>query len=108
VLGFATINGASANHLDRKIGTLTPGKEADIILLRSDAINVAPMNNAYSAVVQAMDTSNVDTVIIAGQIRKRQGQLIGVDLTRLRQQAQASRDYIAQRAGWSSSRLGRS
>jgi len=107
VLGFATINGASANHLDRKIGTLTPGKEADIILLRSDAINVAPMNNAYSAVVQAMDTSNVDTVIIAGQIRKRQGQLVGVDLTRLRQQAQASRDYIAQRAGWSSSRLGR-
>jgi len=75
--------------------------------LRSDAINVAPMNNAYSAVVQAMDTSNVDTVIIAGQIRKRQGQLVGVDLTRLRQQAQASRDYLVQRAGWSSTRLGR-
>ena len=107
VIGFATINGARANHLDGKIGTLTPGKEADVILLRSDAINVAPMNNAYSAVVQAMDTSNVDTVIIAGQIRKRQGQLVGVDLTRLRQQAQASRDYLVQRAGWSSTRLGR-
>jgi 5-methylthioadenosine/S-adenosylhomocysteine deaminase len=108
VIDFATINGAVANHLDRKIGTLAPGKEADIILLRSDAINVAPMNNAYAAVVQAMDTSNVDTVIIAGQIRKRQGQLVGVDLTRLRQQAQASRDYIVQKAGWPSSRLGRS
>jgi hypothetical protein len=65
------------------------------------------MNNAYAAVVQAMDTSNVDTVIIAGQVRKRQGQLVGVDLARIRQQAQASRDYIVQKAGWSSSRLGR-
>ena len=108
VIGFATINGARANHLDRTIGTLTPGKDADVIMLRADAINVAPMNNAYSAVVQAMDTSNVDTVIIAGQVRKRQGQLVGVDLARLRQQAQASRDYIVQRAGWSSTRLGRS
>jgi cytosine/adenosine deaminase-related metal-dependent hydrolase len=107
VIGFATIDGAKANHLDRKIGTLTPGKNADLILLRADAINVAPMNNAYAAVVQAMDTSNVDTVIIAGQVRKRQGQLVGVDLARIRQQAQASRDYIVQKAGWSSSRLGR-
>jgi 5-methylthioadenosine/S-adenosylhomocysteine deaminase len=108
VIGFATINGARANHLDGKIGTLTPGKDADIIMLRTDAINVAPMNNAYSAVVQAMDTSNVDTVIIAGQVRKRQGQLVGVDLNRLRQQAQASRDYIVQKTGWVTSRLGRS
>jgi hypothetical protein len=54
-----------------------------------------------------MDTSNVDTVFIAGQPRKRQGQLVGVDLDRIRQQAQASRDYIVQKAGWTSSRLGR-
>jgi cytosine/adenosine deaminase-related metal-dependent hydrolase len=107
VIGFATISGARANRLDGKIGTLTPGKDADIILLRADTINVAPMNNAYSAVVQAMDTSNVDTVIIAGQVRKRQGQLVGVDLAGIRQQAQASRDYIVQKAGWPTSRLGR-
>jgi cytosine/adenosine deaminase-related metal-dependent hydrolase len=108
VIGFATINGARANRLDGRIGTLTPGKDADVILLRTDAINVAPMNNAYAAIVQAIDTSNVDTVIIAGQVRKRQGQLVGVDLTRLRTQAQASREYIVQKAGWPSSRLGRS
>jgi 5-methylthioadenosine/S-adenosylhomocysteine deaminase len=108
VIGFATINGARANHLDRTIGTLTPGKDADVIMLRTDAINVAPMNNAYSAVVQAMDTSNVDTVIIAGQVRKRRGQLVGVDLARITQQARASRDYIVQKAGWPRSRLGRS
>jgi cytosine/adenosine deaminase-related metal-dependent hydrolase len=78
-----------------------------VILLRADAINVAPLNNAAGAVVLAMDTSNVDTVFIAGQARKRQGQLVGVDLNRVRQDAQASRDYIVQKAGWPTSRLGR-
>jgi 5-methylthioadenosine/S-adenosylhomocysteine deaminase len=107
VIGFATLSGARANRLDSKIGTLTPGKDADILMLRADAINVAPMNNAYAAVVQAMDTSNVDTVFIAGQIRKRQGELVGVDLNRIRQQAQTSRDYIVQSAGWPATRLGR-
>ena len=51
VLEFATIEGARANGLDQKIGTLSPGKEADIILLRTDRLNVMPMNNAVGAVV---------------------------------------------------------
>jgi 5-methylthioadenosine/S-adenosylhomocysteine deaminase len=106
VIGFATIDGAKANHLDRRIGTLTPGKDADVIMLRTDAINVAPVNNAYAAVVLGMDTSNVDTVFIAGQVRKRQGQLVGVDLSRVRQQAAASRDYILSKTGWSKARVG--
>jgi len=106
VIEFATIDGARANHLDRKIGTLTPGKDADIILLRADAINVAPVNNAYGAIVLGMDTSNVDTVFIAGQLRKRQGQLVGVDLSRVRQQANASRDYVLSKAGWPKTRVG--
>ena len=54
VLEFATIEGARANGLDKKIGTLTPGKEADIILLRTDRLNVMPMNNAVGAVVTSM------------------------------------------------------
>jgi 5-methylthioadenosine/S-adenosylhomocysteine deaminase len=107
VIEFATISGARANRLERRIGTLTPGKDADIVMLRSDAINVAPLNNAYAAVVLAMDTSNVDTVFIAGQVRKRAGQLVGVDLERIRREAQASRDYIVQKTGWGASRLGR-
>src|SRR5215471_4565850 len=52
VLEFATIEGARANGLDRKIGTPTPGKEADIILLRADRFNVMPVNNAVGAVVE--------------------------------------------------------
>ena len=63
---------------------MTPGKEADVILLRRDLINVLPFNNAYGAIVQAMDTSNVDTVIVAGNVKKRGGRLVGVDLEKIR------------------------
>ena len=100
VIEFATIAGARANRLDARIGTLTPGKQADVILLRTDLINVLPLNNVYGAIVQAMDTSNVDTVIVGGQVRKRAGQLVGVDLAAVRRQAEASRDHIVSRAGW--------
>jgi 5-methylthioadenosine/S-adenosylhomocysteine deaminase len=100
VIEFATIEGAKDNRLDQKVGTLTPGKEADIIMLRMDQINVMPVNNVYGAIVQGMDTSNVDTVLIRGKIMKRQGKLVGVDLNRIRQQVEQSRDYIVEKAGW--------
>jgi cytosine/adenosine deaminase-related metal-dependent hydrolase len=100
VVEFATIAGARANQLDRKVGTLTPGKEADVIMLRTDAINVMPLNNASGAVVLAMDTSNVDTVFIGGRVMKQGGRLVGVDLNRIRQDAERSRDYVAGKAGW--------
>jgi 5-methylthioadenosine/S-adenosylhomocysteine deaminase len=106
VIEFATVAGARANRLDAKIGTLTPGKEADIIMLRMDAINVLPVNNAYGAVVQSMDTSNVDTVFVAGTIRKRAGQLVGVDVARINRLARESRDYIVTKAGWPKTLLG--
>jgi 5-methylthioadenosine/S-adenosylhomocysteine deaminase len=100
VLEFATIEGARDNRVDRKVGTLTPGKEADVILLRKDAINVMPVNNVYGAIVLGMDTSNVDTVFIRGQVRKWQGRLVGVDLNRIGKLVHQSRDYLVSRAGW--------
>jgi cytosine/adenosine deaminase-related metal-dependent hydrolase len=107
VVEFATIAGARANGLDTRIGTLTPGKDADIILLRMDRINVMPVNNVYGAVVLGMDTSNVDTVLVAGRIVKRGGDLVGVDLARIRREAEESRDYIVAKAGWEKTILGR-
>src|SRR5687767_7964540 len=106
VIEFATIAGARANRLESKVGTLTPGKEADVIMLRMDAINVMPVNNAYGAIVQGMDTSNVDTVFIRGTMRKQRGQLVGVDLARVSRAAQESRDYIIGKAGWQRTRVG--
>jgi 5-methylthioadenosine/S-adenosylhomocysteine deaminase len=99
VLRYATINGAKALRLDGKTGTLTPGKEADIIILDAEAINVAPLNNVPGAVVSLMDRTNVETVIVAGKVRKWKGQLLGVDLPRLRHQLENSRDGIFARAG---------
>jgi 5-methylthioadenosine/S-adenosylhomocysteine deaminase len=99
VLRYATINGAKALRLDSKTGSLTPGKEADIIILDATRINVVPLNQVPGAVVSLMDRSNVETVIVAGKIRKWKGQLLDVDLNRLRQQLVASRDYIFSTAG---------
>jgi 5-methylthioadenosine/S-adenosylhomocysteine deaminase len=99
VLRFATIEGARDLRLDQKTGSLTPGKEADIIILDATAINVAPLNHVPGAVVSLMERTNVETVIVAGKIRKRKGRLRDVDLSRLRQQLEDSRDYLFTKAG---------
>jgi hypothetical protein len=54
-----------------------------------------------------MDTSNVDTVFIAGKVMKQAGQLIGVDLGRIRRDAEQSRDFIVSKTGWKKSRTSR-
>jgi 5-methylthioadenosine/S-adenosylhomocysteine deaminase len=64
VLQCAMVNGAKCAALLDKCGTLTPGKEADIVMIRADEMNVYPLNNAVDVVVQAADVRNVDTVII--------------------------------------------
>lgn len=99
VLRYATMNGAKALRLDGKVGSLKPGKEADIIILDATAINVAPLNHVPGAVVSLMDRTNVETVIVAGKVRKWKGRLLDVDLSRLRSQLEASRDYIFSKAG---------
>ena len=103
VIAMATVQGARDCALDKKVGTLTPGKEADIVVLRADTIDSFPLNNAYGAIVTGMDTSNVDTVMVAGKIVKRHGKLVGVDLARLRKDATQARDYIAGKMNWPSS-----
>jgi cytosine/adenosine deaminase-related metal-dependent hydrolase len=99
VLRFATVQGAKDLKLDRKVGTLTPGKEADIVLLDATAINVAPLNVVPGAVVSLMERSNVETVIVAGKVRKWKGRLLDVNLGRLRRDLEASRDYLFDAAG---------
>jgi len=81
-------------RLDRKTGSLTPGKEADIIILDATGINVAPLNHVPGAVVSLMERTNVETVIVAGKVRKWKGRLLDVDLPRLRNQLEDSRDFI--------------
>jgi 5-methylthioadenosine/S-adenosylhomocysteine deaminase len=99
VLAFATIDGAKACGLDHKTGSLTPGKEADIILINTNAMSLIPVNNPVSAVVEFSHIGNVDTVIIAGKAKKRGGKLVGVDFPRFRQRVDAVRNGLFERAG---------
>src|SRR5256712_1844490 len=99
VLRYATVNGAKGLRLDGKTGSLTPGQEGDIIILDAAALNLAPLNQVPGAVVSLMDRTNVETVIVAGKVRKWKGMLLDVDLPHLRQQLEASRDYIFTAAG---------
>jgi 5-methylthioadenosine/S-adenosylhomocysteine deaminase len=105
VLEFATVEGARANGLERKVGTLTPGKEADVILLRTDRLNVLPMNNAVGAVVTSMNSGNVDTVLIGGKVMKRNGQLVGVDFARLVRLGNEARERAYRNANVPTSRI---
>jgi cytosine/adenosine deaminase-related metal-dependent hydrolase/ribose/xylose/arabinose/galactoside ABC-type transport system permease subunit len=100
VLEYATIEGARANGLDSKIGTLTPGKQADLILLRTDRMNVTPLNDPATAIVVGMDTGNVDTVLIDGHVMKRNGELLHVDWPAVRRMVAESRDYVVAKSGF--------
>jgi 5-methylthioadenosine/S-adenosylhomocysteine deaminase len=98
VLEFATIEGARCANLDDKVGTLTPGKDADILMLRADALDTWPLNNAHGAVVNLMNPRHVEAVFIAGKVKKWHGSLVGVDLARVRRLAQEARDAVMRRA----------
>ncbi|HVR79148.1 MAG TPA: amidohydrolase family protein [Acidimicrobiia bacterium] len=100
VLWYATMEGARANGLEDKVGSLTVGKAADLIMLRTDKINVTPINDPVAAVVAGMDTSNVDSVFIAGRAMKRRGKLLHVDWPAVRRMVSESRDYVVEKSGF--------
>ena len=100
VLKAATVNGARAAGLENEIGSLTPGKQADIITVRTNGVAVFPVTNAIGTIVQAVERSDVDTVMVAGEIRKRAGRLVGVDVAKLTADVTASRDYLLETSGY--------
>ncbi|MEV0755856.1 amidohydrolase family protein [Streptosporangium sp. NPDC050280] len=99
VLRLATLDGARACGLGDRTGTLTPGKAADVLLVRADSIRTLPLRDPAATVVSSADRADVDTVLVAGVIRKRGGVLVGVDLPRLRAEAIAAHEDILTRAG---------
>ncbi len=99
VLRMATINGARALGLGQVTGSLTPGKRADIILIRTTDLNIAPMGLIETTVVQSATPANVDTVLIDGRIVKRAGKLVGFDVGRIVAQAGTSAKRLRTEAG---------
>jgi len=107
VLEFATIEGARACGLDGLVGSLTPGKRADVIVVRADSFGMTPLNNPVGAFVYNTHPGLVDTVLVDGTAVKRGGVMTGVDAARVRRLAIESRDdIIARAAGAAGARIG--
>ena len=100
VLHCATVAGAHCAGLDARIGSLTPGKEADLLIIRTDDINLYPSNNAIGTVVQAAERSNIDTVIIGGRVRKYQGKVVGLDMAQLKAMVEESLGHLFTAVGY--------
>jgi 5-methylthioadenosine/S-adenosylhomocysteine deaminase len=78
-LEMATIEGARALHMEKEIGSLEQGKKADLIMLNLNVPNAVPMYEVYSAIVYALKSSEVETVIVGGKILLKDGKLQTVD-----------------------------
>ena len=98
-LGWVTVEGARMlGQLDR-IGTLAAGKQADLVLVRASDLNMQPVHDAVNSVVFQTTLANIDSVMIAGQWKKRDGRLLGVQLAPLLDRLQASGRKITQAMG---------
>jgi cytosine/adenosine deaminase-related metal-dependent hydrolase len=93
----ATIGGARAIGLESRIGSITPGKAADLILIRTDTVNMVPVIDPISSVALCANVGNIDTVMVAGKILKSDCQLINVDWPATSRGLKASSDRICRK-----------
>jgi 5-methylthioadenosine/S-adenosylhomocysteine deaminase len=100
ILKAATSDGARCAGLDDRIGSLTPGKQADLIMICARDISLFPANNAVGTVVHAAERRQVDTVMVAGRFRKQGGALLDVDFEKVRRAAEASLSFIFEAGGY--------
>jgi cytosine/adenosine deaminase-related metal-dependent hydrolase len=93
-LRWATVNGAEALGLGSRTGTIAPGKQADVILVGGEGFNMTPRPEPVGSVVVQANPANVETVLVAGRVVKRDGAMVGVDMARVRRLAEESRERI--------------
>lgn len=99
VIQMATLNGATALGLGNVTGSITVGKRADIVLIRGNDLNIAPVADIEASVVQSANVNNVDTVLVDGRVVKRGGRLVAYDVDRIVRNAKASALRIRTEAG---------
>jgi cytosine/adenosine deaminase-related metal-dependent hydrolase len=100
VLELATIDGARSMGIDDAVGSLTPGKRADLIMVDTRAVNLAVLTEPAHLLVEAAQPANVDTVMIDGRIVKRRGRLTAVDTGEIVDAAARASANVRQRSGW--------
>ena len=79
-LSWVTIEGARMLKQEHRIGSLAPGKQADLVVIRASDLNMQPVHDPVSTVVMQTSLANIDSVMVAGRWKKRAGRLVGVDL----------------------------
>jgi cytosine/adenosine deaminase-related metal-dependent hydrolase len=100
VLELATIEGARSMGLDREIGSLVPGKRADLIMVNTRQVNMGYVTEPAHMLVEAAQPANVDTVVVDGRILKRGGELVNVDVGAILDEAAESYQAVRKKAGW--------
>jgi 5-methylthioadenosine/S-adenosylhomocysteine deaminase len=100
VLEFATINGARALGIDDKVGSLTPNKRADLVLVSTRALNIGVLSDPAHLLVESTQEANVETVFLDGRMLKHNGKLTGVSADQIIVEASASFKAISKRANW--------
>ncbi len=93
---MATIGGARALGMEKEIGSLEPGKRADLILVRLEQPNAVPLYNVYSQLVYALKGSDVEHVMVNGRWVVRNRKLLTLNLAEVRAKAEAYRKSISQ------------
>lgn len=95
IIELGTIGGARVLHAESQIGSIEPGKKADLVLVETESVNMFPCFNPYSAIVYSANASNVDTVLVNGKIVVREKKMNGVDLVSLREELkQEMREFM--------------
>lgn len=79
VVEMATLGGARAIHREDELGSLEPGKLADIVIIETKSPNMVPIYNPYSALVYSANASNVNTVVVNGKVIVRNKELLTYD-----------------------------
>ncbi|HEY8226620.1 MAG TPA: amidohydrolase [Pyrinomonadaceae bacterium] len=98
---LATIRGAEALHMEKEIGSIEPGKRADVVIVNRDSLNQIPFYNIYSDLVYATKASDVETVIINGKIVMRDRRLLTLDEAAIKEGARVFRERIIKSLGGS-------
>ena len=97
---LATLDGAIDLGIADRTGSLTPGKRADIILVRTGDINIAPVGDPYEALVMLAQPRNVDTVIVDGRILRRAGEFTALDHAQILREAREAALALRTRTNW--------
>ena len=99
-LELGTIGGAQSMGIDDKVGSLKPGKRADLIAINTNALNMAVVTDPAHLVLEATGPENVDTVVVDGRILKRGGKLAAVDTAKVIAEARAALAGVRERTKW--------